>query len=588
MTERALEQERQRRARLANMRHELLAPVTALVGYSELLIEKARGLELEDIGPDLQRILISAQELLELIDRLLGVDGAAGHPSGVDFSELQAKLRHDLRNPLNAIKGYAELLLEELDEVGAAATRPDLEALLSEADSLLSRVDVIIDFSSSRDAALGDQERGAVTSMIANLVRTVRPIEEVSTGPSETARILVVDDNASNRDLLFRRLSHDGHHVARADSGRQALEILEVEEFDLILLDLLMPDLNGFQVLERLKADERWHDIPVIMISGLQETDSVIRCIEAGAEDYLAKPFNPVLLRARISACLERKRWRDRERRYVERIELERQRYETLLRNILPGQIVSRLNNGEVVIADRVEEATILFADLVGFTAAASRVTPAVLVNNLNRIFSAFDDLCRRLQIEKIKTIGDAYMAAAGVPLPRPDHAEVMADFALAMLAALERVNAIAEVQFQMRIGIHTGPVVAGVIGSHRFLYDIWGDTVNLASRLESHGLPGRIHVSPQTRQLLEGRYHLEARGLINLRGIGKVRTAFLTGRKDGAPPEFLGYEAAGRAQRNSPATVIRGWLSSALDGHSRAPGALICLCRAVILGACA
>ena len=543
MTERALEQERQRRARLANMRHELLAPVTALVGYSELLIEKARGLELEDIGPDLQRILISAQELLELIDRLLGVDGAAGHPSGVDFSELQAKLRHDLRNPLNAIKGYAELLLEELDEVGAAATRPDLEALLSEADSLLSRVDVIIDFSSSRDAALGDQERGAVTSMIANLVRTVRPIEEVSTGPSETARILVVDDNASNRDLLFRRLSHDGHHVARADSGHQALEILEVEDFDLILLDLLMPDLNGFQVLERLKADERWHDIPVIMISGLQETDSVIRCIEAGAEDYLAKPFNPVLLRARISACLERKRWRDRERRYVERIELERQRYETLLRNILPGQIVSRLNNGEVVIADRVEEATILFADLVGFTAAASRVTPAVLVNNLNRIFSAFDDLCRRLQIEKIKTIGDAYMAAAGVPLPRPYHAEGMADFALAMLAALERVNAIAEVQFQMRIGIHTGPVVAGVIGSHRFLYDIWGDTVNLASRLESHGLPGRIHVSPQTRQLLEGRYHLEARGLINLRGIGKVRTAFLTGRKDGAPPEFLGYE---------------------------------------------
>ena len=222
--------------------------------------------------------------------------------------------------------------------------------------------------------------------------------------------------------------------------------VLEVEDFDLILLDLLMPDLNGFQVLERLKADERWHDIPVIMISGLQETDSVIRCIEAGAEDYLAKPFNPVLLRARIGACLERKRWRDRERRYVERIELEEQRYETLLRNILPGQIVSRLNNGEVVIADRVEEVTILFADLVGFTAAAARVTPAVLVNNLNRIFSAFDDLCQRLQIEKIKTIGDAYMAAAGVPLPRADHAEVMADFALAMLAALERVNAIADI----------------------------------------------------------------------------------------------------------------------------------------------
>ena len=544
MTGRALEWERQRRAGLANMRQELLAPVTALVGYGEMLIEKARGLELEDIGPDLRRILISAQDLLELVDRLLGVDGMAERQSDADLGELQAKLRHDLRNPLNAIKGYAELLLEELDEVGAAATRSDLEALLCEADSLLSRIDVIIDFSSSNvHSALNDDARGAVSSMIANLVRTVRPIEQYAAPLRETGRILVVDDNTSNRDLLSRRLSHDGHHVARADSGRRALEILEVEEFDLILLDLLMPDLNGFQVLELLKADERLHDIPVIMISGLQETDSVIRCIEAGAEDYLAKPFNPVLLRARISACLERKRWRERERRYVERIELERQRYEILLRNILPGQIVTRLNNGEVVIADRVEEATILFADLVGFTAAAARVTPAVLVNNLNRIFSAFDELCRQLQIEKIKTIGDAYMAAAGVPLPRADHAEVMADFALAMLAALERVNAAAEVPFQMQIGIHTGPVVAGVIGSHRFLYDIWGNTVNLASRLESHGLPGRIHVSPQTSQLLEDRYDLEARGLISLRGIGKIRTAFITGRKAGVRPEFQGYE---------------------------------------------
>ena len=132
-------------------------------------------------------------------------------------------------------------------------------------------------------------------------------------------------------------------------------------------------------------------------------------------------------------------------------------------------------------------------------------------MHNLNRIFSAFDDLCQRLQIEKIKTIGDAYMAAAGVPLPRADHAEVMA-LCAGHARRARAGQCIAEISFQMRIGIHTGPVVAGVIGSHRFLYDIWGDTVNLASRLESHGLPGRIHVSPQTRQLLEGRYHLEVR----------------------------------------------------------------------------
>jgi adenylate cyclase len=545
---------RERQARLANMRQELLAPVTALVGYGELLTEEAERLELVDLAPDLKRILTAAQDLLEQVNRLLDEAAAPAQASHAELEAIQSKIRHDLRNPLNAIKGYAELLLEELDEFGGPTIRADLGALLGASESLLARIDVIVDFSrGAENLELASQDEGDVARMIANLVRTVKPVEPREAPPQETGRILVVDDNASNRDLLFRRLSHDGHYVARADSGRRALEILEVEEFDLILLDLLMPHMNGFQVLERLKADERLHDVPVIMISGLQETDSVIRCIEAGAEDYLPKPFNPVLLRARISACLERKRWHDRERRYLERIELEKAKHEALLRNILPGEIVTRLSGGEAVIADRVEEATILFADLVGFTAAASRITPAVLVNNLNRIFSAFDELCRQLQIEKIKTIGDAYMAAAGVPLPRADHAEVMADFALAMLAALERVNAAAEVPFQMRIGIHTGPVVAGVIGSHRFLYDIWGDTVNLASRLESHGLPGRIHVSPQTRQLLEGRYHLEARGLINLRGIGKVRTAFLTGRKDGAPPELLEYEQQVRRSATAP-----------------------------------
>jgi len=541
---------RERRARLANMRQELLAPVMALVGYGELLSEEAERPELVDLAPDLEKILTAAQDLLGLVNHLLA-EAPHAQASRADLEAIQSKMRHDLRNPLNAIKGYAELLLEELDELGGVAIRADLEALLNESESLLMRIDVIVDFSRGEESAeLTGPDEDDVASMIANLVRTVRPIEAREAPPRETGRILVVDDNASNRDLLFRRLSHDGHQVTRADSGCRALEVLEVEEFDLILLDLLMPDLNGFQVLERLKADERLHDIPVIMISGLQETDSVIRCIEAGAQDYLPKPFNPVLLRARISACLERKRWRDRERQYVERIELERQRHETLLRNILPGQIVTRLNNGEVVIADRIEQATILFADLVGFTAAASRVTPAVLVNNLNRIFSAFDDLCRRLQIEKIKTIGDAYMAAAGVPMPRADHAEVIADFALAMLTALERVNAAAEIPFQMRIGIHTGAVVAGVIGSHRFLYDIWGDTVNLASRLESHGLPGRIHVSPRTSQMLADQYNFEARGLINLRGIGKLRTSFLTSRKGSSRPELL--ERKQRAGRSA------------------------------------
>jgi class 3 adenylate cyclase len=535
MTEPALIADRERRTRLANMRQELLAPVTALVGYGELLCEEADRLAIDELAADLERVLTAARDLLELVNGLLDEAATSDQPTGADLEAIQVRIRHDLRNPLNAIKGYAELLLEELDEHGGAALRADLDALLKESESLLARIDVIVDFSrGSGGAEVAAENQGALASMAANLVRTVKPIEAREGRPQETGRILVVDDNASNRDLLFRRLSRDGHQVARAGSGQRALEILAVEEFDLVLLDLMMPDLNGFEVLERLKADERLHSLPVIMISGLREIDSVVRCIEAGAEDYLTKPFNPVLLRARISACLERKRWRERERRYLERIELEREKHETLLRNILPGQIVTRLNDGEAVIADRVEEATILFADLVGFTEIALRLNPARLVDHLNRIFSEFDQLCAKLRIEKIKTIGDAYMAAAGLPQPQPGQAAAMAEFALTMLATLERINRTLETPFQLRIGVHTGPVVAGVIGVNKFIYDVWGDTVNLASRLETHGLPGRIHISEATRRALAAEYECEPRGLIDIKGMGKIATAFLGGRKSG------------------------------------------------------
>ena len=533
------------------MRQELLAPATGLVGYGELLSEEAERLEIGDLAPDLKRILTAAKDLLELINRLLDEAVASDQPSPTDLDTMQVRIRHDLRNPLSAIKGYAELLLEELVELDGAPLRADLEALLNESESLLGRIDVIVDFShSAGDGEFAAQDEGALDGMVANLVRTVKPIEAREARPKETGRILVVDDNASNRDLLFRRLSHDGHQVTRAESGQGALKILAVEEYDVILLDLMMPELNGFQVLERLKADERLHAVPVIMISGLRETDSVIRCIEAGAEDYLSKPFNPVLLRARISACLERKRWRERERCYLEQIELEHEKHEALLRNILPGEIVARLKGGEMVIADRVEEATILFADLVGFTKIASQLRPALLVDHLNRIFSEFDGLCRNMRIEKIKTIGDAYMAAAGLPQPWPGQTAAMAELALAMLATLEQLNRTLETPFQVRIGIHTGPVIAGVIGVNKFIYDVWGDTVNLASRLEAHGVPGRIHISEATRRALEADYDCEPRGLINVKGMGKIATAFLGTRKCAAAAASDG--PPGRANKKS------------------------------------
>jgi adenylate cyclase len=521
--------ERRQRAHLAYIRQEFLAPARAIVGYAEILRDEGSRLKLEHAASDLGRILTAAQSLIELVERLLDSDARSDQQASEAAGDVQERLRHDLRTPLNAVKGYAELLLEDSSENGDAL-REDLGKLLTESAQLLANLDIMVDLS-GRDAPPTEDIDASTGAMIADLLRTVRPLSRDSSEPRAGGRILVVDDNASNRALLLRRLAREGHAAIEAASGLAALEALTTEEVDLVLLDLIMPDMNGLEVLGRLKTDPRLREIPVIMISGLQDTDSVIRCIEAGAEDYLPKPFDPVLLRARIGASLERKRWHDRERHYLARLATEKERSEALLRNILPEPIISRLNGGERVIADRLDEVTIVFCDLVGFTEIAARTSPPQLVNNLNHLFTAFDGLTRLFGIEKIKTIGDAYMAAAGLPKARPDHAEAAAELALGMLDAVEQFNSASETDYRVRIGMDTGPVVAGIIGAHRFIYDVWGDTVNVASRLEAHGSPGRIHVSEQTRRALEHRYAFESCGPVNIRGKGLMRTAFLSAR---------------------------------------------------------
>ena len=256
-----------------------------------------------------------------------------------------------------------------------------------------------------------------------------------------------------------------------------------------------------------------------------------MRCIEAGAEDYLAKPFNPILLRARIGASLERKWLRDREKKFVADLEREKERSETLLLNILPQVIVNRMRRGETAIADLVAEATILFCDVVGFTALSAELPPDRTIDFLSRTFSAFDRLAAEFKVEKIKTIGDAYMVAAGIPEAQPDHAERIAVLAPRMLDAVAAVGEATGLKLKVRIGVHTGPVIAGVIGTHKFVYDVWGDTVNTASRMESHSLPGRIQVSAATRNALGDRFKLERRGIIKIKGKQAMETYFLNER---------------------------------------------------------
>ncbi|HZT20209.1 MAG TPA: adenylate/guanylate cyclase domain-containing protein [Dongiaceae bacterium] len=518
--------ERLKRALLAHVQQDFSAPAGAIVGFAEILLEEAPRRGLGRLAPDLKRIRESGLALQRLVEGLL--DPEDRRDADGDYEAFCSRLRHDLRTPINAVKGYGEMLLEDARGAGAQDLVGDLEKMLDAATRLLLRIDSLVAF--ARPAA-ADPAADHVMEHLSQLLRPV-PEAEVEAGPPPPSRILVVDDHISNRDLLARRLARDGHHVVAAGDGENALSLLEREPFDLVLLDLLMPGLSGYEVLCRLKGDPGRRELPVIMISALDEIESVVRCIEAGADDYMPKPCDPVLLRARINSSLERKRLRDRDKMFADQLRAEKERSESLLLNVLPRPIVARLQGGESAIADRVPDATILFADLVGFTRLSARLPAAHLVKLLNLLFSDFDRLALRFGLEKIKTIGDAYMVAGGLLDARGDHAACAADMALAMLDATGEAGQRLGEELRIRIGMHTGPVVAGIIGTHKFIYDIWGDTVNMASRLESHGVAGAISASAELHDRLRGEFLFEPAGRIDLKDKGPTEVYFLRGRR--------------------------------------------------------
>ena len=356
----------------------------------------------------------------------------------------------------------------------------------------------------------------------------------------EKAKVLLVDDSRLIRMGLRRSLEEIGiKDIVEAGDGREAIETLVREHFDLMLLDMEMPEMNGMEVLAVLRDTSHHPWPPVIVISGGTGIDDAVRCIELGAEDYLPKPFNPVLLRARVKTSVERKQLRDQEvtrmrqlKRQHEALAKEQEKTEQLLLNILPWKIAQRLKAGEEHIADACPNVSVLFADMVGFTAMSRTMTPSALVEVLGDLFSRFDLITEKHGLEKIKTIGDCYMLAGGVPEPRDDHAQAVVDAAMEMCTALEQMHERTGGALRMRIGVHSGPIVAGVIGIRKFTYDLWGDTVNVASRMESTGQPGRVHVSSHTAKFIENEFNLESRGAIEVKSLGMVETYFVNGRK--------------------------------------------------------
>jgi adenylate cyclase len=347
---------------------------------------------------------------------------------------------------------------------------------------------------------------------------------------SDVPGILIVDDNDDNRYTLQLLLEADGHtRLATAAGGQEALDLLAREKFSLVLLDMMMPDLNGDEVLRIIKSNPDTRDVSVVVLSADTDTERVAKCIEIGADDYLPKPFNPTILRARISSELRKRSLRSLESEYLERIEQEKKHSEALLRNILPPEIATRLRAGETNISDHVDDATILFADVVGFGKITARMRAFEVVACLNRLFSEFDRLADDVGCEKIKTIGDSYMAAVGLPAPRANHARIAAKLALDLVTAAQRLQSSLPAPFPIRVGVHSGPIMAGVIGTRKFAYDVWGDTVNIASRIEAAGQPNRVLVSATTAKHLDRGFKLDGPHTIETKEHRIVETFFIS-----------------------------------------------------------
>lgn len=327
-------------------------------------------------------------------------------------------------------------------------------------------------------------------------------------------RILLVEDEPVNIQAVSGILKDQGYQVSVATSGAKALEVLTRVRPDLILLDVMMPGMDGFETCQHIKASPELREIPIIFLTARTETDDIVKGFEVGAVDYVAKPFSGHELLARVRTHLS-----------LDRLHRENKR---LLLNVLPEPIAEKLKSQQGILAERFEDVSVLFTDIVGFTPLSARLSPTELLELLNRIFSDFDELAASRGLEKIKTIGDAYMVAGGLPEPHPDHLAAMASLSLEM----HRVVKEAFDGLSLRVGLHVGSVIAGVIGRRKFIYDVWGETVNTASRQESHGAPERVHVSQPVYQRLAERFHFEARGVIELKGKGPVETYFLLGPK--------------------------------------------------------
>ena len=414
------------------------------------------------------------------------------------------EVKHDRLNIIGAVRGYSEMLAEE-----ASKLHPSIANTLP---PLLGAVESPVSVIGKTSAAKAGKQKLA----------------------QDPGVILAVDDLPENRDLVSRLLSKAGHTVITAESGEEALELLETMGVDVVLLDLMMPGIGGAEVLQHLKNDDRLRATPVIMISGRQDMDQIVACIEAGADDYLLKPFNPVLLQARISAGIERKRWFDREDQYREQLERRERFIRATFGRYLSDEIVEEILESPegLNLGGDLREVTIMMSDIRGFTTLVEHLPPQKVVTLLNRYLGRMTDIILEYGGTIDEFLGDAVLAVFGAPKEQPDDTERALRCALAMQAAMDEINQAnledGLPELSTAIALNTGSVVAGNIGSERrSKYGFVGHAMNVTSRIEDAAGPGEVLISESTRAKLPNALVVGDRRELSAKGIEEALVVF-------------------------------------------------------------
>lgn len=481
------DQQRIEKAYLDDVRQSLYASLAAMRSRLAAVLEELA--EYPAARADLQRV---GGALQALEDSLSSADG-----EGDDT--VLSRLRHDQRNHIGVVEGYLEIVREDLGDDGPGAAAPAAKALEEMAD--LAR-----QFHVALERFRRPSKQGDDADSVSAIFKSFRRGLATGRRSSQPATILVVDDNDSGRELIAQQLQRQDYLVVEASSGERCLEVMRSARPDLVLLDLVMPGLNGYEVLQAVRADEELRRIPVVVISGVQDEVGAIHCIDAGASDYLIKPVNATLLNARVSALLERKAWQDREREYLAELEKSQRFIRKVFGRYLSDEIVQRLldDNDGLSLGGERRRVTILMADIRDFSTTSLQLEPERCVSLLNNYLAVMTEVIQGYRGTVDEFVGDGILAVFGAPLREDDDADRALACAVAMQQAMGEVNARNAAEglpaIEIGIGLNTGDVVAGNIGSElRSKYGVVGHNVNLTSRIESCTAAGQILASPAT-----------------------------------------------------------------------------------------